>query len=197
MTIEQIFESLASVRWDVAHRTYGSSHSTLIGLMVEWWINRSQSHTVFDGAPSFGSAGQADALLCTDGSPVGVLEVEGTQALAKVQTISRYFSSGRPELASIRFGILLAYSYEPKGRGLAKAYPPAEVAEVTDAMKAVTKQHAPRSFVFLGLDKRLDQFDGLRSGAYTAGTTEKVAGMLFQDGVETKRATFFDAASIG
>ncbi|MES2784722.1 MAG: hypothetical protein V4684_04605, partial [Pseudomonadota bacterium] len=53
---KSLFDSLATVRWNVAKRTFGSSHPTLIGLMSQWWIEQAAEHTVLDGAPSFGLA---------------------------------------------------------------------------------------------------------------------------------------------
>jgi len=34
-----MLECLRNVRWDTVANTYGSSHATLIGLLVAWWIS--------------------------------------------------------------------------------------------------------------------------------------------------------------
>ncbi len=34
-----MLECLRNVRWDTVANTYGSSHATLIGLLVDWWIS--------------------------------------------------------------------------------------------------------------------------------------------------------------
>ena len=117
---ERVFESLAAARWEVALRTYGSSHATLIGILVNWWISLDlESHTVLDGAPSHGkgNVGQGDALFYYGQKPIGVLEAEGTNPVAKVTSVVKYFETGRPELQSVWFGVLLLYSYKARGSG--------------------------------------------------------------------------------
>jgi hypothetical protein len=193
-----LLESLGRARWEVAHRTYGSSHSTLIGLLVDWWVRISPTrHSVLDGAPSCGrgSAGQGDALFCRDDRPVGVLEAEGTDPLAKIRTISRYLKSDRAELRSIQFGILLQYAYEPTGRGRDRQYPAAESSKVMAEVQKVSVKHPQNAIVVVTLDKEFSRFtDGVRScSEYYSGTTNKVAGILFHGGAEVRRRPYFNA----
>ena len=87
---DALLESLTAAQWSTAVRTYGSSHSTLIGLLAAWWIALSPTeHSVLDGAPSHGSgnAGWCDLMLCADDVAVGVVEVEGTKPLEKLRTL--------------------------------------------------------------------------------------------------------------
>jgi hypothetical protein len=191
-----IFQSLSSARWRTAGRTFGSSHSTLIGLFVDWWINCDPDrNTALDGPPSHGSgnAGQGDAVLCASDIPAGVLEVEGTQPLDKVRSIGNYFSTPRDELRSIWFGILLLYSYAPTGRGKDRHYPSAEIPTVVEAAKQVTREQSTKSIIIVTLDKQFSRIPcGVRSlSDYYSGTTNKIAGVLLQDGTETDRRVYF------
>lgn len=34
----ELLTRLESVRWNIISQTYGSSHATLIGLLVDWWM---------------------------------------------------------------------------------------------------------------------------------------------------------------
>ena len=35
---DELFNSFVWEGWNIAFRTYGNSHNTLIGLVVNWWI---------------------------------------------------------------------------------------------------------------------------------------------------------------
>lgn len=194
-----LLDSLARVRWPIAQKTFGSSHATLIGLLSQWWIEwDSQRHTVLDGAPSHGyrNAGQADLLLCDAEQPVGIVEVEGTQPLAKVQCLANYFSSPRPELAHLEFGILLLYAYEPKGSGADRAYPLAERQDVVQLIRQVTAQHRQTLF-FIAVDKEYQRATrGIRAtSGYYQGAIRRVEAASFQNGEETSRRVLFGAGT--
>ena len=83
-----LIQQLVDVRWTVMSRTYGSSHSTLIGLLVEWWVNRGSDYSALEGGPTCAPpetvqpgqrGGQCDAILMRNNLSSGVLEVEGTR----------------------------------------------------------------------------------------------------------------------
>jgi hypothetical protein len=98
--------------------------------MTQWWILLLPvRHTVLDGAPSHGKgrAGQGDVVFCQNDVPLGVLQAEGIQGLAKVDSIVKYFDTQRPELQSIQFSVLILYSYAAVGRGKQRQYRPAEM----------------------------------------------------------------------
>jgi hypothetical protein len=70
MLSTQIFSQLDKVRWHIAEKTFGNDHSTLIGLLVDWWISMSpKTHFALEGGPAIGAGpqehrGQCDALFC-------------------------------------------------------------------------------------------------------------------------------------
>jgi hypothetical protein len=193
----ELLRSLRNVGWNIAHRTYGSSHATWIGLLADWWIRlRPLSHTVLDGAPSFGRGrvGQGDALFCESDRPVGVLEVEGSEPEKKLWTIEQYFKSRRPELQAIQFGILAVYSYTPQGVGSDRDFPLAESAAVMRAAQKMSTRCPDRSLVVLALDKRFSRYEGVRgTSEYYSGTLCHVTGVLLVAGKERARRTLFSA----
>jgi hypothetical protein len=197
LTIQTIFESLSRAQWEVASRTYGNSHSTLIGLLVDWWIRLSpDSHTVLDGPPSHGrrNAGQADAVLCCHEKPMGVLEVEGTDWLRKVKSIVNYSETERPDLKSIRFGVLLLYRTMAKGRGKKRQYHRIEK-PIFNSIERATREHPGRAIIAIELHKGFRRFpSGVRSiSPYYFGTMDEVTGVLFTQGKEGGRVVLFDS----
>ena len=197
-----LVQSLASVQWAVAVRTYGSSHSTLIGLIAAWWVGLSPSeHTVFDGAPSHGSgnAGWCDLMLCERDAPVGVVEVEGTKPFEKLRTLGSYFASGKPGLDGIQFGLLAVYAYHVKGRGDARRYPPAESSEILSAAKRVSLEHPTKALILVALDKVVDKsLSSLRSSSpYHVGSFSKVTGVLLVAGNELHRSSIYESPAQG
>ena len=179
LSIHEIFESLSRAYWEVAHRTYGSSHATLIGVMVEWWVSLSlEAHTALEGPPSpgQGNANQGDAVLCRNEMPVGILEVEGTRPVEKVETICKYLGSKKPGLSSLNFGLLFAYSYEPSGI----RHRHAENRSLIDAVEQATIRHPGRSLILVEADKTYSRFaSGIRtSNAYLAGTIDSAFGII-------------------
>jgi hypothetical protein len=193
----QLLERLGTARWDVAHRTYGSSHATLIGILNQWWIDQSVgTHSVLDGAPSHGfkNAGQADLLLCADNEPAWVVEVEGTQALQKIRSLAKYFAGTRPELASLKFGLLMVYAYEAKGVGAKRFYPSAEVPELTSLIQEVTST-LRRDFFLLIADKQFERVtNGIRAvSGYYHGRFHRITGICYREGQEVARRSLFEA----
>ena len=106
-------------RWHVAARTIGNDHSTLIGLLIDWWTSMDPEHHWAleggpgNGLPEGGGRGQRDALFCRGLAPIGVLEVEGYRYA--IEKIGSFFEAHYPELKPLEFGLLLLYNYEPKG----------------------------------------------------------------------------------
>ena len=116
-------ESLKEVRWDVLARTYGNSHATLVGLMIEWWVGRSTCMTVMEPGPTYkyhpkgkGST-HCDALLLEKGKALGVLEVEGTRIPSTLEKMGHFLTPREESYwQNLQFGIFVAYAYGPKGR---------------------------------------------------------------------------------
>jgi len=198
LDIEALYQSLRSVNWYVAVRTFGSSHATLIGLLVEWWIRQDpEGHSALDGAPSHGkeNAGWCDVMFCRNGTPAGVLEVEGTKPLEKLKTIGNYFGTKREEMSSIQFGMLLLYSYGAKGRGSERTYPPAETADIYAAAIHLSSNHPSKPVILLALDKRIDIHESqIRAvSPYYAGITYKISAVLLRGGCEARRELLFES----
>lgn len=193
-----LLASLHRVNWRVATRTFGSSHATLIGLVSGWWIALDpESHTVLDGAPSFGTgnAGWCDLMLCTSDGPRGVVEVEGTKPLDKLKTLEGYFNSSKPDLEPLSFGLLVMYAYFIKGRGTSRAYPPAESAEVyTEALQLSSRQPA-KAIILLAIDKTIDPKPGRTRAAspYHLGSVSMVTGIALGGGKELARHPLWPA----
>lgn len=187
-----LVESLRAANWRVAARTHGSSHATLIGVMSEWWISLApDSHSVLDGAPSFGvgNAGWCDLMLCSFGGPVGVVEVEGTKPLDKLNTLESYFRSSKPDLEPLQFGILVIYAYSIKGRGAMRSYPPAESLDVYAEALRLSSRNPTKTLVLVAVDKAVDPNPGPTRAAspYHLGSVSKVTGIALTHGKELGR----------
>lgn len=200
LNILPLFSGLNDANWNVAARTFGSSHATLIGVLGEWWIRQSPlSHTVLDGAPSHGNgnAGWCDLMLCRDEIPVGVVEVEGTKPLEKLDTLNSYFLSDRKEMLDISFGILLVYSYSPKGSGRNRSYPEAVTPAIHSAALSLSFANTGKPLILIAVDKKIDVNKSVIRAAspYYSGTTNRVTATLFLNGLETNSHILFDKAS--
>jgi hypothetical protein len=192
LPINTVFESLASTRWDVAYRTYGCSHPTLIGLLVQWWIELSPDHTALDGAPSHGKGGgKGDALFCRHQEPVGVLEAENLKPLAKVESIVKYFDTERPELKSVCFGILLQYSYKQDRQVIAP--------NVIEAVRQALSTRPGRTIIIIVIEKKNPRIPtGIRSTTRYKATISRVSAILFDGcGKENHRVLFAERAEPG
>jgi hypothetical protein len=65
-----LLNSLKDTKWDVAAKTYGNNHATLIGLLVDWWISLAPAiHRAIESGPSYGhfkkgvGGGMCDAIF--------------------------------------------------------------------------------------------------------------------------------------
>uniref|UniRef100_A0A7V3J9G2 Uncharacterized protein n=1 Tax=candidate division CPR3 bacterium TaxID=2268181 RepID=A0A7V3J9G2_UNCC3 len=189
MNGNKLMESLKNVRWDVADKTYGNNHSTLIGLLVEWWISLSPgTNRVLEGGPTNGykKRGHCDALLCEYDTPQGVLEVEGTYYKKTVQKIGTFFSAKREEFRSLSFGIVLFYSYSLEGRGDNKRFIGPIVPK--EEIKKITKKHPEKLIIAITISKKFNkQHSGVRSwNNYYQGELDKIESYLFSKGKEIK-----------
>lgn len=186
-------------RWNTAFHTFGSNHNTLIGLMVDWWINSQPQRAAIDGAPWFAlrplGDGACDAILVEHGLCKGILEVEGgyVEKGAREEPLKKYFSAldrlekyfipEDPDWKDLEFGLFLAYP--TLGTYMRSPLPATTFAE---RGKIITKNHAGMQLIILTLDKRWDpQMRGIRarkndSHDYYKGTPFKITGICIQDG---------------
>jgi hypothetical protein len=161
MQMRSLLDDLASVRWGVAARTYGNSHSTLIGLLVSWWIEATATaRWALDGSPSYGyrsrtekGNGQCDAVLGEGTTSRGILEVEGTRTAWTIGKIGRFFAAEYSEFEPLQFAIFLAYAYGPTGKGTARTIAPLPLEEFVAAAVKVSEQYPAKRIAVLTLDK--------------------------------------------
>jgi hypothetical protein len=186
--MDDLLTSLEGVRWDVAFRTFGNSHATLIGLLVDWWISnapKQRDRWVLEGAPSYGpwvagDAGLCDAVLVEDGASRGVIEVEGTYHESTVKKIGKYFSSSFMDLQGLEFGVFLGYTYNRK---------PLILDKLIEYGAIVSSIHPGKQLAILVLDKQWEpQKAGPRAPrkagdeTYYSARPIKVRGALIYDG---------------
>ncbi len=186
-----ILGDLSRVRWQVALRTFGNDHATLIGMLVDWWITRDPSNNwVLEGGPSFQlpgtgmtSGGQCDAVFCRGEQAVGILEVEGTRHKYTIQKVGRYFQSPDPTLKDLRFAVVVLYRCELRG-GRVKAFPcaasPASIAAACDESVS-----CPLHDLYLvAVEKKwVPGLTGIRTrNPYYSGQVHKIRGSWFRGG---------------
>lgn len=188
---QSLLDDLARVRWDLALRTYGNSHATLIGLLVAWWLDGGAERWALESGPAFGyreravgGGGQCDAILGAGEGSLGVIEVEGSRHAYTIAKIGNYFAAEHPDLATLEFGILLAYAYGPSGRGKARTIPPLPVEEYLAAAREVTARYPGKQLLVLTLDKAWEpQQTGPRARSeYYGGRPSTVWGWLVAAG---------------
>jgi hypothetical protein len=167
---ESLLHSLKRTRWDVAANTYGNNHATLIGLLVEWWISSEpQTHRAIESGPSYGKfpkgkgGGMCDAVFCENSNAVGVLEVEGTRGKLTIEKIGKFFHSGRKDLKTLRFAVVVLYPTGPRGRGPEKKMPSCWDAEIASWVTEVSQTQPDRPIIVVTLDKLCEpQVEGIR-----------------------------------
>ncbi len=197
-----IFNSLETIDWRIVANTYGNNHSTLIGLIVHWWISQSpEQHQVLEGAPPHGfieegiqKLGQGDALLCQDRKPVGVVEVEGTRWPYTARKIGHYFDSQVPRYEDINFGVLMMYVTGAKGRGTEKAFPSAAHPETIGIVEDITAKRPGKAIIVITLDKRLLHVsERIIDNHYYSGEPSKIVGDLYVAGKIIKKHDYYIA----
>lgn len=198
---ESKLDDIQRVRWHVAARTFGNAHSTLVGLLVDWWISLSpEHHTAIESGPTNGYAelgkrGQCDALFCSDGDPLGLLEVEGIRLIETANKIGYFFDAKRPHLEALEFAVFLIYSYNPTGIGSQRLFAPAITDEVMATIREVTRTHPGKSVAVIGLDKAFDRHrTGVRAlNEWYMGSPSRIHGSLLRDGEQIDQATFVES----
>ena len=193
---------LADAPWDVAVRTYGSSHATLIGVLVHWWVRQNPTrHTVLDSGPSYGEPhageeaerGLCDALFCADGLPVGVLEVEGSRPPETARKMGRFLEARYPELESLRFGILLLYAGRYVERGDNRRVVCHEQKSGLLAVQDITNRHRGKPVVVIILGKRYERVAAgiRRRSEYYFGVPNHIKAILYQDGQQMQELEYW------
>lgn len=196
-----LISDLATVDWGVAVNTYGNDHSTLIGLLVKWWIcGRTGHYWAVEGGPSFGrhtrgtsGGGQCDAVLCKDEAAVGVVEVEGTRPVYTIEKVGKFFGSDYEDLHSLEFAIILVYAYAPIGRGDKRHFEQCATAKVLDAIRIVSAKYPTKDVVLITLEKTYSRPPaGIRCRTeYYCGAPDTIRGFLFRAGHESESQVYY------
>lgn len=191
-----LLEELRRVPWSTLARVYGNCHPTMIGLVTRWWLELSpDTHWVLDGAPSYaiGNRGRADAVLCDDHGPSGVLEVEASYQAETAKKVGKYLASRRKELAGMWFGILVLYSYEPEGSGAARHFPAVQDPALHTIVQKLTAQHPGNEILAVTIEKSFDSdTSGIRATRdYYKGALKFVRGISYVSGKERDRKAYY------
>jgi hypothetical protein len=191
----QLLTSLEHVKWDIMSQTYGSSHSTLIGLLVDWWITNStgESHWVLESGLPYrkrkpGEKGEqqerCDAILVEKDTFKGIVEVEGSRYECTIKKMMKYFSSDYLECSNLQFGIFLAYGYGCQPQTWEK-YMKKFIQWGTENTEKLREEHPGKQLIILALDKSCEQ---KKLGPHALGeycwTPYRVSGTIIQDGKE-------------
>jgi hypothetical protein len=201
VTTCSLLAELQSARWFVAGRTIGNDHATLIGLLVDWWVSLApRDHWVLEGGPGNGysrrgARGQCDALLCSGAQAFGVLEVEGSRYDYTVKKVGSFFAARIPDYRSLRFAVLVLYTYEPVGRGGGRRLPPAVTPDTLRVVRQVSAAYPDHELALVSVDKRyVRHAEGLRSrNEYYFGEPARIVGHLFKRGEQIETAVFYDS----
>jgi hypothetical protein len=198
ITGKKILNDLKRVRWETALRTYGSDHSTLIGLLVDWWISGDTTHRwAIEAGPAYeknkGLAGRCDALLCLNKDPVGVLEVEGSQYEFAAEKLGYFFDGKLEEYRSLKFGVLLLYPTKasPAARGKRRQFPNAFDKKAIKQVTHITNRHPKKPIIVITLDKISTRSSGILSKNFPySGLPSKIKGYLYENGKQIKSVDF-------
>ena len=201
-----MMESLAQVPWSVVARTYGNTHATLIGLLVNWWVGLSpRSNWALEGGISAAKSSKTkgkkkgpacaalcDLVLCMRSEPVGAVKVEGSKPLAAIEKLESILATDREELRSLRFAVLVLHTYEAAGRGEKRTLPPAASPEVLSRIEELSGKFPDKRIVVILVDRKYERRNqGVRSlNEHYWGTTESIQGILFEGGEEVLRRPY-------
>lgn len=190
----QIFDSLCKANWKTAFRTYGNNHSTLIGLIVDWWVREDfERRWALESGPTNGykekgERGQCDALLCLDEKPVGVLEVEGSRHEPTIKKIETFFVGKNAKIGPLRFGLLLFYTSTPTERGDQRHFPSPLSPEFVEGIKNISILHPDKPIILISIEKRYNKdATGIRNAnMYYMGEPQEISIRLYENGQEVK-----------
>ncbi|HEV8366782.1 MAG TPA: hypothetical protein VGQ39_02430 [Pyrinomonadaceae bacterium] len=195
-----LLKSLDRVAWNTAIRTFGNCHSTLIGLIVNWWITTDPiNHWALDGAPTCGNRRVCDAIFCANNNAVGILEVEGVgeRKITTVEKLGSYFVSEFDDLKTLEFAVLLLYAYHLTRDGYKTFMPPAYDPDVFAALTVVSRAHSDKPIIAITLDKTYESnVQGIRKRAnWYFSRPSKVTGYLYEAGRESASRVFYSEGS--
>ncbi len=184
-----ILHCLREVRWHVLERTYGSSHSTITGLIVDWWVSSGRRRRwALEGGPGLrgtpgkklprGAGGRSDVLLLSwSGRGDGLVEVEGQKFKQTVAKIGRFLASTETGYTALTFVLFVAYAYEGPFSTKVEGY-------LVSQLQRLSQQYATKAFILVVVDKEIPSgLTGWRTrNTYSKGRLKSVHGQLFHGG---------------
>lgn len=192
MSTNEVWEALKDAPWERLSRIHGNCHSSIIGLITGWWVDQGDDYEALEGPPGFRSRRNADAVLCRDSLPVGVLEVEGSQYAKKARTIGRYLCPvGRhKELEGVGFGILVLYPISvSKKTGETSLLSTPAVKQCLERTKEITRMLDGSQVFVVAVDKRYEPEVGpvrtICQNGYHRCRASRVQVVRFEAGDET------------
>ncbi len=195
--MENLLKSLKNAKWEVAFKTFGNDHATLIGLIVSCWVLSKSKEVRFalDSGLTFGyrknfkGGGVCDAVLAEGNIAKGIVEVEGVgKYRTTVEKIGKYFTEGvYPQFKNLEFAILLVYPFGPSGRGQNRQVPPIPTENILKLAKEnLSSQYPDKILVILILEKefkRITDESNFRSrNEYHQCTPTKIVGYSLKNG---------------
>lgn len=191
----ELLTSLERVRWNVLSQTYGSSHSTLIGLLVDWWITNfmGEAHWVLESGLPYrkrepGEKGEqqkrCDAILIEKDTFKGIVEVEGSRYEETIEKMMDYFLSDYLGCSNLQFGIFLAYGYGCQPQTW-EEYMKKFIQWGEKHTQKLQEKRPGKQLIILALEKSCKQ---KKLGSHALGeycwTPSQVRGTIIQDGKE-------------
>ena len=189
---DNLLKDLKKVKWDVAFKTFGSMHSTLIGLLVEWWIVHGSGrnrHALEEGCTfkyhkkGMGSQRCDAVLLEGDDNARGIVEAEGSGHKETINKMGKFFRSTR--FGDLKFGIFLAY---PTANSAQKGfYFEYDRKKMIERGKKITKKIKSVKLIMLFLEKEYEACNKkhFRSmNPFYRGTLKEVSGVILCEGSE-------------
>lgn len=167
-TSPEFLKTFHKVRWETAGRTFGNDHSTLIGILVDWWIRLSHKNYALESGPSVGGGkkgkgrGNCDAMFLEKQlekeQPVGLLEVEGPK-IGRWKWCAEKIRRFLDEYKSLQFAILLTYSYAPKGRGVDRKVKQISFEDIFPCLEAkkIWEQFTDKGIIVIILNKEFEK----------------------------------------
>lgn len=199
----ELLTSLRQADWQTVQNTIGNSHSTLIGVLVSWYVHTyPASRLAIEGAPGFaavdGERKHSDALLLEDDTAVGILEVEGNNNENAIDRIRTHFASNDILLGNLWFAVLVAYPGEPIGEGDQRHFPDPLLGDHQARYQALSAQYRDKCFIAISLKKQFERnLQGPRTinTDYYSGRVDSGLAMLFRNDVRVGPIQLFGAAA--
>ena len=172
-----------TINWTAASQTFGSPHSTLIGLVVEAWAGLGADRYILEGAPKIEKY-KSDAVLAIGTDCVGVVEVEGFKILDRIQRFDQYFNVQPHILSQPAFGLVVVYQSSSSGGQC--TYPGGLAPECILAKAGdVANNHPDNPLMVVLAEKRYDRNPKIalrRHNTWAWGRFARMIGCVFHQG---------------